>query len=111
MGEAKRRKLIDPDYGKPEFDMLPDYGDYLVKSGLEEMNLCIDNPAIMVAGNEGYIQFSSENYCGTILTTPSIARSYQNRPFVGKVKPSPQERYRTSVTKEWVTPLRIVQIL
>lgn len=121
MGEAKRRKLLDPSYGKQRISMevntpgivdnskmLPDFGEhYFQQHGRSPLQLLITNPSVMCVGSDGYLHFIAGDYMGTILTSVSIALKYKNRQFAGVIRPAPNDRYFTQVTNEWVLPFRI----
>lgn len=124
MGESKRRKQLDPSYGKTprtktiqnqksrSFNLKPDYGEFWYKNcGEKEISIYIENPFVMITHVEGYINFELDTHMGTIITSSAIAMKYREKAFAGVIKPSPNERYLTEQTKEWVLPFRIVKVI
>lgn len=126
MGEAKRRKTLDPNYGKPKppiavelaaipappkEKLLPDFGAYCLKTfGNRPITLeALTNYSVMIRGSEGYIQFNAGGYMATVITTPEIALRYKDNPFPLMVKPDERDRYLTETTKEWVVPLKLLE--
>jgi hypothetical protein len=126
MGEAKRRKKLDPNYGqlKPpvevelatiplpayEGELLPDFGAYCLQQfGDRPISLApLTHCSVMVQGNEGYIHFNASGYMATIITTAEMALSYKDQPFPLVVKPNLRQRYLTQETQEWVVPFFLV---
>ena len=132
MGEAKRRKKNDPQWGtdkgkfkrwweeskrllQPDFN--PDFGHYhLVTFGLREMTLIMEGKFMFFPDREGRLLVcNSESFCSSIIIT---SKQYEEH-FKGKekditamslkVKPSPQNRYKAK-SGEMVVPFFIKAI-
>ena len=128
MGEAKRRKewlaankkvsnLINlqipaTSASSPNIDLRPDYGHwYFNKFGNTEINVFIESPFSFSTKKEGYINFTTGEGIGTIITSVAQAMQVGNNPVALTIKPSPHEKYKTNQTNEWVIPFRIVKFL
>lgn len=122
MGEAKRRKQLDPNYGKrwqKAAKLLTDYGAMVLKSELKTVNLCSEG------GNVTAVYYPSLKFAefsmgiGEYMATIQIPCEKRQVPqilerlsggFYAELKPNESKSFVTPNKTERVIPLEIVNL-
>ncbi len=118
MGEAKRRKKLDPNFGKGTSraeknaktqveNLLPDYGHiYYSQCGDAPINLHVENPIILIGKSEAQIGFKAAGALGTIIVPIDFAKEVKENPSKlsqHQFRAAVEEKYKAS-SGEWVIP-------
>lgn len=128
MGEAKRRKQLDPNYGKEKpinlkwFEEMvrnlppkykPDYGHIYFRDNLDK-ELYFGVEGSYTLGNDKYgkmMMLSDQSHCVSILLTNEQLTQFEKSTLKTlKIIPWKEERYKAN-SGEWVLPFKVLEVL
>lgn len=122
MGEAKRRKQLDPSYGEggqKAKKLLPDYGAMVLKRKIKTVNLCSEGGTVTAAYYPSlrFAEFTLKiaEYLATIQIpckkgqVPQILERLSGG-FYAELKPNEAKSFVTANGEERVVPLEIVNL-